>query len=257
MYGGKRFFINVIILFIVFWFDNKNENIFKLRNLKYGLIFVMAFFLFSNLFESYRGVVEGVGKITSEEMKKLKDPLSAAINYQRTLNFLAKRPGTWEFSYLVLSKQTIDGIAITNGKIVSEGFKSAIPRYLWPDKNFYLIDDMLAQLYGVKPKEIDIGKNIFGVAQLEIGYLSIAIVPLSILLLLILMSYLNKITNQYPIFLWLFSGNILFYLVNIEEAGTDIFFLLRHITFILFVFVILILFQKTYFTLREYLITHK
>jgi hypothetical protein len=257
IYGGKRFFINVLILSIVFYFDNKNENIFKLRNLAYGLILAMVFFLFSNLYESYRGVVESVGKVTSEEMKKLKDPLSAAINYQSTLAFLAKRPGTWEFCYLVLSKQTIDGIATTNGKIVAEGLKSAIPRYLWPNKNFYLIDDMLAKLYGVRPKEIDIGKNNYGIAQLEIGYLSIAIVPLSNLLLLILMSYLIKITEQYPIYLWLFSSNILFYLVNIEEAGTDIFFLLRHILLILIVFVVFILFQKTYFALREYLITHK
>lgn len=257
MYGGKRFFINILIISIVFYFDNKNENIFKLRNLKYGLILVVAFFLFSNLFESYRGMLEGVGEVTSDEVKKLKDPLSAVINYQPTLAFLAKRPGTWEFSYLVLSKQTVDGIAITNGKIFAEGFKSAIPRYLWPNKNFSLIDDSLAQLYGVKPKEIDIGKNNYGVAQLEIGYLSLAIVPLAILMLLILMSYLNKITNQYPIFLWLFSGNILFYLVNIEEAGTDIFFLLRHILLILFMFVIFILFQKTYLSLRGCFITHK
>ena len=257
MYGGKRFFINVILLSIVFYFDNKNEKIFKLRNLAYGLILALAVFLFCNLYESYRGVVESVGKITSEEAKKLKDPLSAAINYQPTLAFLSRRPGTWEFSYLVLSKQVIDGIATTKGKIIAEGFKSAIPRYLWPNKNFLLMDDMLGQLYGVRPKEIDIGKNNYGVAQLEIGYYSIAIVPLAIIMLLMLMSYLIKITSQYPFFLWLFSGNILFYLINIEEAGTDIFFLLRHILLILFVFVIFLLLQKTYFTLREYLITSK
>jgi len=257
VYGGKRFFINVLLLSIIFYFDNKNEKIFKLRNLAYGLILALAVFLFCNLYESYRGVVESVGQITSEEAKKLKDPLSAAINYQRTLAFLSRRPGTWEFSYLVLSKQVIDGIAITKGKIIAEGFKSAVPRYVWPNKNFLLMDDMLGQLYGVRPKEIDIGKNNYGVAQLEIGYYSIIILPLVVLMLLILMSYLNKITNQNPFFLWLFSGNILFYLINIEEAGTDIFFLLRHILLILFLFVLYILFQKTCFTLREYLITHK
>ena len=257
IYGGKRFFINVIILWIIFYFDNKNEKIFKLRNLAYGLILALAVFLFCNFYESYRGVVESVGKITSEEARKLKDPLSAALNYQRTLAFLAKRPGTWEFSYLVLSKQIIDGTAITKGKIVAEGFKSAVPRYVWPDKTFLLIDDMLAQLYGVRPKEIDIGKNNYGVAQIEIGYYSIIILPLVILMLLILMSSLNKLTNQNPFFLWLFSGNILFYLINIEEAGTDIFFLWRHILLILFLFVLYILFQKTYISLNEYLITHK
>jgi hypothetical protein len=201
--------------------------------------------------------VEVVGKVASEEMKKLKDPLSAALNYQSTLAFLSKRPGTWEFSYLVLSKQTIDGIATTKGKIVAEGFKSAIPRYLWPDKDFHLIDDMLGQLYGVRPKQIDIGKNIFGIAQLEIGYISVAIVPLIILSLLLLMSYLIKISKAYPFYLWLFSGNILFYLVNIEEAGTDIFFLLRNIIMILLVFGVFRLFQKTYLSLSGWVINHK
>ena len=257
MYGGKRFFINALILTIIFYFDNKNEKIFKLRNLAYGLILALAVFLFCNLYESYRDVVESVGKITSEEAKKLKDPLSAAINYKPTLAFLSRRPGTWEFSYLVLSKQVIDGIAITKGKIIAEGFKSAVPRYVWPDKTFLLIDDMLAQLYGVRPKEIDIGKNNYGVAQLEIGYYSIIILPLVILMLLILMSYLNKLTNQNPFFLWLFSGNILFYLINIEEAGTDIFFLLRHILLISLMFAIYILFQKTYIGFRKHLITPK
>ena len=204
MYGGKRFFINVLILSIIFYFDNKNEKIFKLRNLAYGLILAVAVLLFCNLYESYRGVVESVGKITSEGAKKLKDPLSAAINYQPTLAFLSRRPGTWEFSYLVLSKQVIDGIAITKGKIIAEGFKSAVPRYVWPNKTFLLIDDMLAQLYGVRPKEIDIGKNNYGVALIEIGYYSIVMLPVIILLLLILMSCLNKLTNQNPFFLWLF-----------------------------------------------------
>ena len=78
------------------------------------------------------------------------------------------------------------------------------------EERFRLIDDMLAQLYGVRPKEIDIGKNNYGVAQLEIGYYSIVILPVVILVLLILMSYLNKLTNQNPFFLWLFLGNILF-----------------------------------------------
>jgi hypothetical protein len=257
MYGGKRFFINVLILSIIFYFDNKNEKLFKLRNLAYGLILALAVFLFCNLYESYRDVVESVGKITSEEAKKLKDPLSAAINYKPTLAFLSRRPGTWEFSYLILSKQVIDGIAITKGKIIAEGFKSAVPRCVWHNKSFLLIDDMLAQLYGVRPKEIDIGKNNYGVAQLEVGYYSVVILPLVILMLLILMSYLNKLTNQNPFFLWLFSGNILFYLINIEEAGTDIFFLLRHILLILFVFVVFILVQKTYISLRAQVITHK
>ena len=69
----------------------------------------------------------------------------------------------------------------TDGKITWEGIKSSIPRTFWPSKQFVLIDEILAQLYQVKPKEIDIGKNIFGVGQVEFGYFSLIIVPLIII----------------------------------------------------------------------------
>ena len=94
-------------------------------------------------------------------------------------------------------------------KIFIESFKSAIPRYVWKAKNFLLIDDMLGKLYGVKPKEIDIGKNNFGVIQLEIGYLSVIAVPILILSLLLFMGLLNKISTKHSLILWIFSGNII------------------------------------------------
>lgn len=257
MYGGKRFFISIIILSFIFYFDQTNRKIFQLRNLKYVLILVLTFFLFSNLFESYRGILERVGQITSEDLRDLKGPFSAAINYQPTLKFLARRPGTWEFSYLVLNKQIRDGIVTTKGNLLKEGLKSAIPRYFWHDKEFSLIDDTLAQLYGVKPKEIDIGKNNYGVAQVEFGFFSLVVVPVVILLLLMFMALLNKKSAQYPTFLWLFTGNILYYLINIEENGTDIFIMLRNIIFLGLLFAIYILIQKTYWILKEYLVIHR
>lgn len=251
IYGGKRFFISVLILLLVFYFDNRGENLFQLRNIKYGLVLLMAFFLFSNLFESYRNFLENVGTITTKDVKELRSPLAAAVNFHATLAFLERRPGTWEFSYLVLNKQIEDGIPTTNGRIYKEGLKSAIPRYFWPGKKFSLIDNMLAKLYGVRPKAIDIGKNIFGVTQVEFGYFSIILVPLVIFILLILMKFLNKITDQYPIFLWLISGNILYYLVNIEEDGTDIFFMLRNILFISMLFVIFVSVENIYSIIRK------
>lgn len=224
----------------------KKEPIVSWRNLKYGFVLLVALFLFSNLFQSYRGIMDHVGEIAPEEEKEMKNPLAAALNFQSTLGALAVRPGTWEFSYLVFSKQIEDRITTSNGELIVEGFKSAVPRYLWPQKKFGLIDDLLAKLYGVKPKEIDIGKNIFGVMQVEFGYLSLVMVPLIILALLIMMNYLNKMANSDPIFLWLFSSNILFYLINIEENGTDIFYMLRNIICILALFAIYIGSQRIY-----------
>lgn len=236
IYGGKRFFINILLLLVIFYFGNKHEKIIEWRNIKYGIILLMIFFLFSNIYESYRNIFEHVGEVTLEKVKELRSPLSAAMNFQSTLEFLSRRPGTWEFSYLVLNKQIREGVATTKGQIFKESFKSAVPRYFWATKNFLLIDDMLAKLYGVRPKEIDIGKNNYGVIQCETGFISIIIVPIIILALLILMEYLIKMSTGHPVFLWIFSGNILYYLINIEDNGNDIFFMIRNILLVLIIY---------------------
>jgi hypothetical protein len=243
---GRRYYFDISIITFVIYVNYKKEPIVSWRNLKYGFVLLVALFLFSNLSQSYRGIMDHVGEIAPEEEKEMKNPLVAALNFQSTLGGLSVRPGTWEFSYLVFSKQIEDRITTSNGELIMEGFKSAVPRYLWQQKKFDLIDDSLAKLYGVKPKEIDIGKNIFGVMQVEFGYLSLVMVPLIILALLIMMNYLNKMANSDPIFLWLFSSNILFYLINIEENGTDIFYMLRNIICILALFAIYIGSQRIY-----------
>jgi hypothetical protein len=251
IYGGKRFFINLLILSIIFYFSSKHKKIFDWRNIKYGFILLMLFFLFSNLFESYRNILEHVGEVTSEDLKKMRSPLSAAMNFQATIEFLSRRPGTWEFSYLVLNKQIRDGIGTTNGQIFKESFKSAVPRYFWPAKNFWLIDDLLAKLYGVRPKQIDIGKNNFGVIQCETGFLSIIVAPLMILALLLVMKYLIIISKQNYIFLWMFSGNILYYLINIEDNGNDIFFMIRNTLLVLMLYGLFMVIQKIGMFMRQ------
>jgi hypothetical protein len=50
------------------------------------------------------------------------------------------------------------------------------------------------------------------------------------------MAVLVRMTIYYPTFLWLFSGNMLFYIVNVEENGNEIFFMLRNIGLILMIF---------------------
>jgi len=250
---GKRFFINILIIATIFYFSVKNEKLFQLRNIKYGIFLMVFTFLFCNLFQEYRGFLENMGKATPDNVlvRDMRNPLSAAIHFQPTLEALANRPGTWEFSYLVIDKQIRDGIKPTNGRIIKENIKSTIPKFLWPDKSFFLTDDMLAQIYGVRPKEIDIGKNIFGMMQLDYGYLSIVLVPLIILAVLILMGFINKITANYPVFFWLFSGNFLFYFVNIEENGNELFYMLRNILLLSLLFIIFIFCQKMYSIIRE------
>ena len=195
---GRRYFIEIIVASVILWFVHRKENIFRLRYLKVALILIGAFFLFSNLFQAYRSIFQVVGKV---EINKLVNPFSAVLDYNLTIHNLTKRPGTWEFNFLVINNQLNRTGMTTNGKVNLEGLKSSIPRFFWPEKQFICIDDILSVLYNVNKKEIDIGKNLFGVWQVDFGYLSIIIVPLIVLSIIYLLGLLVKITTPYPTYL--------------------------------------------------------
>jgi hypothetical protein len=230
---GRRYFVEMIVASVIFWFVYRRENIFRLRYLTVGLALLCTFFLFSNLFQAYRPIFQSVGKV---ELNKLTNPISAALDFSLTIKNLTKRPGTWEFNFLVINNQLHRTGMTTNGRINLEGFKSSIPRFFWPEKRFIFIDDILSELYNVNKKDIDIGKNLFGVGQVDFGYFSIIIVPLIFLFIIYLLGLLVKIAKEYPTFLWLFSGIIIFFLINTEENGNEMFIMLRNVAILMILF---------------------
>jgi hypothetical protein len=244
---GRRFFIAMIVTAVIFWFVYRKENIFRLRYIIVGLITICTLFIFSNLYQAYRFnifITEGPVK-----WQQLENPFTAAFNFNYTINNLKDRPGTWEFNFLVIDNQLNKPGMIMNGNITWEHFKSAIPRFFWKNKQFSPIDETLAKLYNVKNiKEIDIGKNLFGIGQVDFGFFSIIIVPSVILLLCVILGSLIKVTIKYPTFLLLLSGNILFYLINIEENGNEIFLMVRYVLIILIFFVFYIAAKVIYET---------
>lgn len=242
---GRRYFIEMIIVSVIFWFAYRKENIFRLRYLTVGFALLCAFFLFSNIFQAYRSIFQTVGQV---EPDKMKNPFSAALNFNSTINNFKERPGTWEFNFLVINNQIDKSEMTTNGKVMWEAFKSSVPRFFWPRKQFSLVDDILSKLYKVNPKEIDIGKNLFGLGQVDFGYFSIIIVPAIVLFIIYLMEISIKITAPYPTFSWLIAGNIILYLINIEENGNEIFFMLRNIIIIMTILLFYLLIRKIYST---------
>jgi hypothetical protein len=240
---GRRYFIEIIIVSVIFWFVYRKENIFRLKYLTVGLVLLGIFFLFSNLFQAYRSIFQVVGKV---EINKLVNPISAALDFNLTIHNFTERPGTWEFNFLVINNQLNRPEMTTNGRVNLEGLKSSIPRFFWPEKQFICIDDILSVLYNVNRKEIDIGKNLFGLGQVDFGYFSIIIVPLIVLCIIYLLGLLVKITTPYPTFLWLLSGNIIFFLINIEENGNEIFYMFRNTIIIMIILSFYLIICKLY-----------
>jgi hypothetical protein len=240
---GRRYFVNMIVIAVIFWFVYKEKYIFRLKYLGVAVALLCTFFVFSNVFEAYRNILQTVGHVKSSNYKNI---LIAAVNMKSTVANLKARPGTWEFDYLVLSHQFNSSGMTTNGKVAWEGFKSAIPRIIWPNKQFIVVDQILSQLYGVTPKQIDIGKNLYGIVQVDFGYYSFIIVPVVFLFIFYLMGGLLKLFDEYPTFSWLLSGNIIFFLVNVEENGNEIFFMFRNVIIILGLTLCYVLAHKIY-----------
>lgn len=235
-YYGRKGFVNILVVGMLVWMLKKETEIFRVKNFMVaGLLFV-SFVVVSNIYQTYRKNLQtaGVG------LQGQANPLAAALNFKATLHNLGIRPGTWEFNYLVLDGQINEGKPETHGEISKEGFKSAIPRILWPGKNFKVPAEILADLYGMTLQEINdkmnVATNIFGVAQMEFGFLSIIIVPVVILLIIVLMAGVMKITFNYPVFVWIFSVIFFTFFMNIEETQNELFFMLRYVVAVLAAF---------------------
>jgi len=240
---GRRFFLNMIAIGTIFYFVYKDEYIFRLRYLTVGLTLIIAFFLVSNIYQSYRNLLFTIGEVNP---KKIDNLFAAALNFDATLHNLQIRAGTWEFNYLVLDRQLDKSGMTTNGRLTWEGMKSAVPRILWPGKHFRLIDDFLADFYQVRKRDVNIAKNLFGMTQLDFGFYSIIIVPFIILAIILAMGGLIGLTIPSPTFLTMITGNIIYYLINLEENGNEIFFMIRNVFILLILFGLYRLARKIY-----------
>jgi hypothetical protein len=241
---GRRFFINMIVVWVVFWLIYKKERILRLRYVTGGLLLVVFFILVSNFYQTYRhDILFNAGKINA---KQIESPILAALNYHSTLHNMQVRAGTWEFNFLVFNQQLNRSGITTDGNLTWEAFKSTIPRYFWPGKRFTLIDDYLASFFMVSSRDVNIAKNIFGIVQLDFGYYSLIIIPTVILIILCYYIIIVKLMCGYPAFMIMISGNIIWYLINFEANGNEIFTMLRNLIIILGLFVLYILAYRAY-----------
>jgi hypothetical protein len=245
-YFGRKAFANIVVIGGIIWMVKTEKQIVKLKYLSIAALMMLSFFIVSNMYQTYRLNLQEVG--TSF---KLENPLRAALNFNATLKNLKERPGTWEFNYLVITKQmSAPGKVTTNGRIYMEGFKSVIPRLFWPDKKTRMAAEVLADAYRVKLDDVSIAINPFGIAQAEFGYFSVIILPSAVLLIITLMAFLLKITTDYPVFFWLFSVTVLNYFIYVEENFYELFFMLRGVIAIMALFLLYVLMSKTRLHLR-------
>lgn len=222
---GRREIFNLTLLGIILWFTTTGRSIFKLRYLTILIAMTGALFIFSNIYQSYRGTLQS---LTQAKLGEVKNPFSAALDGRATLENIKRRPAPWEFNYAIIFGQ-LNGKDrdVPYGVLFRQGIKNSIPGLFWQNKTIESLNDMVARRFGLPV--IDYAKNNFGFAQADFGYFSIVLMPLVIIMIFITMALVVNLTKSQPILLLLLSGLILNYLINIEQDAVELFVVYRDI----------------------------
>jgi len=184
-----------------------------------------ALFIFSNIFQAYRGVLQFPPYVKFDE---LKNPLAAALDIYATLKNIKERPAPWEFNYAIFFGQ-LSGLGgeVPYGTLLWQGIKNSVPGIFWKNKTVRNLNNLTASRFGFQVK--DYAKNNFGFAQADFGYFSLILMPITMITIFIIMALIIKLTTRQPLLLWLLSGIILNYLTNIEQNEGDVIILFRNI----------------------------
>jgi len=242
--GGRRIFVNLAIVGSIIWVVSQQKNLFKLKYLSLFAILFLSFFLFSNIYQSYRQNLELPNMAQSVEfynlpkekyIPKTKRLLISILDLQSTVNNIKMRLATWEFNYLIVNSQLNNERRLPYGSLIGQGLKNSIPRFLWPEKEIRSLNDITANLYGLPLT--DYNKNNFAFTQADFGLYSIIVMPLAALIILLFMFVIIRSAVNHSTLLLICTGFIINYLINIEQDYVDIFILFRHVIMIICLFI--------------------
>jgi hypothetical protein len=237
---GRRPLFNMILVWMIIYLVVQKKEILQFSYLKWILVAGLSLFIFSNLFQTYRGLIHWP---PSDARVQKKHPLAAALDTRATIRNLAIRPSLWGFNYFILKNQ-LDGRDRDKpvGAISWLGLENSIPRVFWPRKKIVSLNDLVATRYGVDI--MDYSKNNYGFLLADFGYLSFVILPLMLAAVFLTMGKIILSTKEHPLLLWLSTGLILNYLINIEQNIADIFILYRNLALLIISYTLCYSFYK-------------
>lgn len=180
-WGGLLFFYGRRNLFYPFFFSliwylrKKNINLFK-RNAIFPLIAGIFFtFVLSNLFQTVRVYLADKAWDKSEIENQIQ--IRDALDFNITIENVQTRTPYYLVDSWILEKMNGSVVGLAEfAEATIEQIKIAIPRFLWPEKQFTMIDDLISR-YIEKPAT-DLPDTVNNLFLLDFGYFAIILVPL-------------------------------------------------------------------------------
>lgn len=225
IYGRRAVFFFVFI-FLIINSLHKRKNLFAFGSMKFLVLLVPVLVIFSNIYQSYRPLLRSYQTVLPRTVV-LPGILEAVVGTEVTVSNLRSRMAMWKLNYIIIEKQIEHGTIIPYGEILFQGFKNSIPRVIWPQKNVYDLDEMVATLYGLPI--MDYPTNNFAMAQADFGYLSIFFLPIQMLITFFIISTISKLAKQMTDLFLIITGFLLYYIVTIEKGYAGVFILYRDI----------------------------
>jgi hypothetical protein len=221
---GRRAMIEISVLTLFMWAGASGRRVYSARNLPYLLGGIIAFFIFSNIFQTYRTELLTISaKLDESEIASLSD---AALNTEASMENYRTRRAMWTFNYMITAEQLENPGRLLYGGMLFQSFVNAIPAFLANSRTVLDSDEMTANLYGFDV--IDYPTNDFASFQTDFGILMLVALPLLVCGLMLLIYKTSKLSSQAGnLFHLVASALTLQYLVRIENSYGDFFILFR------------------------------
>jgi len=225
---GRRAFLELVVFAFILWSCCRRENVYSAKRVPHVVMMLVAFFVLSNIYQTYRGEVLSLqARLDGREVTSL---MSAAGNLDATIENYRQRLAMWNFNYMITAEQVKSPTKIFFGAMGWQSLLNSLPAIVFDSKNVVDPDEMVAQLYGFPAFDHpDYPTNDFATFLADFGVLMLVFLPIMNVLVLWLVSCFHFIKNR-TLFL-LVSTLCLQYLIKVENSY-DIFILLRNILFL-------------------------
>jgi hypothetical protein len=238
LYGRRNIGYTVGLMGII-WFYRRAHNPFSCWGLTVLAATLPAFFLFSNVYQSYRGFLNPLGILSlieaTEEIPSLDETF---YDSSVTLSNLEERPALWHLNYLIHEQQSQRSIvALPYGEFLIQAFLNSIPKLLYESKHYVHLEDATADFYGITA--MDHASSFAAHIHADWGYFSILLTPLFFFLISLLAGVLIKASSGHPALTWMLSVFTIVFFINIETDYTDLIVIIRNLLALFFGYCIL------------------
>lgn len=240
--NGRRMILNVLVVcgFVYVVARGRAVTLFSMSNLMKAATALVVLVFFSNVYQVARSSYLQHSALGLEARKI--DLIDALQNFEKTAENLKMRIAVWRFHYWIMERQLGDLTDVMDGGLMWRGGVSAVPRVLYPEKSLVQEEVLICAHYrGMCPRDgslrgIDYPQTMFSVLQADFGILFPVLVPLVIMSVLLVVSYLGRKARFGPangaIYLIVFGLSANF-LLNVEQSVGDWFIWMRNVAMVI------------------------